>query len=269
MKLLQNRLEEIMDGQLISPPTILKLASHPIRWSLLIRLARSDYRVQDLVEYLKLPQNLVSYHLRQLRSGWLVTERKSSADERSVYYRLDLEQFHLFYMDAGEQLHPAITGARTAPDNEKIGSSTPSLRILFLCTENSARSQMAEALMRHLSHGTIAAYSAGNRPAQQVHPLAQRVMQRMGIDISQAIPRHCETFFREHFDAIVTVCDRVRELCPLFPNDPERIHWSFPDPAQVEGTEEVQYAAFEQTARQLTTRIRLLITLLQREKGYL
>jgi DNA-binding transcriptional ArsR family regulator len=99
----------MIDGLLIAPPEVLKLAAHPIRWSVLTRLARSDYRVQELVAFLQLPQNLVSYHLRQLRATKLVMERKSSADERSIYYCLDVEQFRALYPQAGEQLHPALT----------------------------------------------------------------------------------------------------------------------------------------------------------------
>lgn len=256
-----------MDSLLIAPPEVLKLAGHPIRWSMLTRLARSDYRVQELVAFLQLPQNLASYHLRQLRAGNLVTERKSSADERSVYYSLDWEHFRALYLQAGEQLHPALTGATIEPgDKEQSGKAphTP-LRVLFLCTANSARSQMAEALLRQLSHGTIEAFSAGSHPAERVHPLAIQVMERTGIDMRLARPKHFDEFRSQHFDAIVTVCDRVREVCPVFPDDPERIHWSFPDPAQVEGSEEAQYHAFGQTSLQLATRIRLLITLLERE----
>ncbi len=255
-----------MEDMLIAPPEILKIVGHPIRWSVLTRLARSDYRVQELVAFLQLPQNLVSYHLRQLRSIKLVNERKSSADERSVYYSLDMEQFRSLYLQAGEQLHPALTGS--AVDlSDKPADKRPQLplRVLFVCTENSARSQMAEALMRHLSHGTIEAFSVGSHPAERVHPLAVRVMERAGIDMSQAHPKHFEEFLGQHFDAIVTVCDRVREVCPVFPDDPERIHWSFPNPAEVTGSEDAQYRAFEQTLLQLTTRIRLLITVLERK----
>jgi protein-tyrosine-phosphatase len=124
---------------------------------------------------------------------------------------------------------------------------------------------MAEALLRHVSHKTIEAFSAGSRPAAQVHPLAVQVMQHSGLDICRAHPKHVSQFHDQHFDVIVTVCDRVREVCPVFPHDPERIHWSFPDPALVEGSEERRSHAFEQTSLQLTTRIRLLITLLERE----
>lgn len=256
-----------MDGLFISPPEVLKLAGHPIRWSVLTRLARSDYCVQELVAFFQLPQNLVSYHLRQLRAGNLVTERKSNADERSVYYSLDLEKFRTLYTQAVSQLHPALTERSIGPtaSHQPGNADLPPLRVLFLCIENSTRSQMAEALLRHLSYGTIEAYSAGSQPAERVHPLAVRVMEHTGLDMSQARPRHFDAFRGQHFDAIVTVCDRVREVCPAFPNDPERIHWSFSDPALVEGSEEVRSHAFEQTSLQLTTRIRLLITLLERE----
>jgi protein-tyrosine-phosphatase len=252
---------------LLTPPEVLKLAGHPIRWSMLNRLARSDYRVQELVAFLQLPQNLVSYHLRQLRTGNLVTERKSNADERSVYYSLDLEQFRDRYLQAGEQLHPALANIPIDLGNEEQRECTPAalLRVLFLCTENSARSQMAEALLRHLSHGTIEAFSAGSAPAKQIHPLATRVMKCTGIEMGQAHPKHVDEFQGQHFDAIVTVCDRVREVCPVFPDDPERIHWSFPDPALVVGSEEEQYHAFEHISLQLATRLRVLIILLERE----
>src|SRR6266700_750945 len=100
------RLEKAMDGLFVSPPSVLKLVSHEVRWNLLHLLAHSDYRVHDLVEQLKLPQNLVSYHLKQLRQERLVTDRRSSADERSVFYSLDVEQLHVRYVAASPQLHP-------------------------------------------------------------------------------------------------------------------------------------------------------------------
>lgn len=252
-----------MDSLLNAPPEVLKLVGHPIRWGVLSHLARSDYRVQELVAFLQLPQNLVSYHLRLLRAGSLVTERRSSADERSVYYSLDVEHFRALYLQAGEQLYPALMAGLIEPGDQGEAYQTP-LRVLFLCTENSARSQMAEALLRQLSHGMIEAFSAGSYPAEQVHPLAIKVMEHIGIDMRQAHPKHIDEFRNQHFNAIVTVCDRVREDCPDFPGGPERIHWSFPDPARVEGSEEAQYNAFEQTSLQLARRLRFLITLLER-----
>ncbi len=254
-----------MDTAGLYPPSVLKLVAHEIRWAVIRELARSDYRVQELVERLQLPQNLVSYHLRKLREGHLVTERRSSADEREVYYHLDLEQFQERYLAAGSLIHPTVTTLKENSPFLEMPSST--LRVLFLCTQNSARSQMAEALLRHLSHGKVEAYSAGSQPAEQVHPLARRVMKQMGIDMSQAIPKHFQVFEGQAFDAIVTVCDRAVESCPPWPDDPELVHWSFPDPASVQETEAEQLRAFEQTSQQLATRIRLLLPLLERKKS--
>src|SRR5438105_15217706 len=104
-----------MEDVLVQPPNVLKLIAHAVRWNLLHLLAHSDYRVQDLVEKLKLPQNLVSYHLKRLRLGQLVTERRSSADERSVFYSLDLERLQTHYLAAGDTLHPALTATATTP----------------------------------------------------------------------------------------------------------------------------------------------------------
>src|SRR5215472_2452590 len=151
------------------PPEVFKLAGHPVRWNLLTRLARSDERVQDLVEQLKLPQNLVSYHLRQLRDGHIVHERRSSADERTVYYSFNFEQFQTHFLSAGKMLHPAMIDC-SSEDKRQPDRVMPKLRVLFLCTHNSARSQMAEVLLRHLSHGEIEAFSAGSDPAPRIHP---------------------------------------------------------------------------------------------------
>jgi protein-tyrosine-phosphatase len=246
------------------PPEVFKLAGHPVRWNLLMRLARSDERVQDLVEQLKLPQNLVSYHLRQLRDGHLVRERRSSADERTVYYSLDFEQFQTQFLSAGKTLHLAMIDG-SFEDRRPPDRLTPKLRVLFLCTHNSARSQMAEVLLRHLSHGAIEAYSSGSDPAPRVHPLAVAAMEAIGINMHEQYPKHFDRYRGQHFDAIVTVCDRVREVCLTFPDDPERIHWSFPDPARVVGEPEEQYAVFERMGLQLASRLRLLMTVLNRE----
>ncbi len=118
-----------MEGLLVPLPGVLKLVAHEARWNLLQLLAHSDYRVHDLVGKLQLPQNLVSYHLKQLRQGQLVTERRSSADERSVFYSLDVEQLHALYVAAGENLHPAVTAAMTVPQPHEGTSTQPPLRI--------------------------------------------------------------------------------------------------------------------------------------------
>jgi len=257
-----------MDTELISVKSLnfLKLLAHDVRWKILSMLARSDYCVQELVRLLEQPQNLVSYHLRRLREQDIITERRSSADGRDIYYSLDLNILHRLYFSTGEALHPALSNVEATIEKNLPPLSRKPIRVLFLCTENSARSQMAEALLRHLSQGQVEAFSAGSHPTS-LHPYAVQVMAAMGIAISGQQSKHYNQYLGQSFDRIVTVCDRVRESCPNFPGDPERIHWSFLDPAAQEGSVEARYHAFEQTALQLTNRIRFLLILLEREKG--
>jgi protein-tyrosine-phosphatase/DNA-binding transcriptional ArsR family regulator len=246
------------------PPDFLKLLAHDLRWSLVSALARSDHRVNELVRLLDLPMNLVSYHLKQLRDQHLVTERRSSADGRDVYYSLDLDLLRARYFATGAALHPALIPTDGPSDDQTDTPAPTPIRVLFLCTHNSARSQMAEALLRHFGGDRVLAFSAGSQPAE-VHPDAMRAIAALGIDISQQHSKHLDVFADQSFDYIITVCDRVREVCPLFPDDPERIHWSFPDPAAVEDAV-ARERAFQQTAQQLLTRIRHLITLIARRQ---
>ena len=133
------------------------------------------------------------------------------------------------------------------------------------CTQNNARSQMAEALLRHLSHGTIEVYSAGSSPAARIHPLVLRTMEAVGIEMYEQYPKHLNRYQGQHFDTIVTISDWEHETGPTFPNASEQINWSFPDPTRVTGSDEKQYAAFKQIGLQLTTRLRLLMTVLNRK----
>jgi ArsR family transcriptional regulator, arsenate/arsenite/antimonite-responsive transcriptional repressor / arsenate reductase (thioredoxin) len=260
------RLEEMMQSVPLQAPPVLKLLAHDLRWSLVQQLVQSDYRVTELVEQVRQPLNLVSYHLRQLRQAGLVHERRSSADERSFYYSLDLERVHTLYLEASSDLHPAL-GSEIAPaERSQWQFAGPPPRLLFLCTGNSARSQMAEVLARHLSQGQVAAFSAGSRPAPQIHPLAMRATARLGADLGHQWPKHLDVFTGQTFDRVITLCDRVREVCPDFPGSPRPIHWSFPDPSAAQGSEEERQRVFDQLAVQLTVRIRLLLTLLERER---
>ena len=136
-------------------------------------------------------------------------------------------------------------------------------RVLFLCTHNAARSQMAEGILRDLSRGAVEVFSAGTEPAG-VHPLAIRALRDMGIDISGQRSKHVDEFANQTFDFVATLCDSARELCPVFPSDPEMIHWSFPDPGAVVGTEQERLQAFKQTARELATRLRPFLALVER-----
>jgi ArsR family transcriptional regulator, arsenate/arsenite/antimonite-responsive transcriptional repressor / arsenate reductase (thioredoxin) len=167
------------------------------------------------------------------------------------------------YAQVAVDLHPAL-GAQIHPQmSRQWDLPKPPLRVLFLCTENSARSQMAEALLRHLTHGGIETASAGSVPAKQVHPLTLRVMQEAGVDMSRAVPKSLDRFRQEHFATVITVCDRAREVCPSFPGHPDLIHWSLPDPVLVQGSEEEHYQAFKQTAEHLRVRLQFLLPLLE------
>jgi protein-tyrosine-phosphatase len=135
------------------------------------------------------------------------------------------------------------------------------LRVLFLCTGNAARSQMAEALLRHLSKSRIEVFSAGSAPEAGVHPAARATLGRQyGIDSTGLRPKPMRDFLGQPFDFVITVCDRVAEACPVFPGDPERIHWSFEDPAVVADAE-ARTRAFEYVASGLAARLRIWMSL--------
>jgi len=240
-------------------PDLLKLLAHDLRWRLVQFLAHSDLRVQELAERLARPLNLVSYHLAQLRRGALVTERRSSSDGRDIYYSLDLLRLRLLYREAGVALHPAMTswseGDVTVPS---LASRSSPLKVLFLCTHNSARSQMAEALLRQLGGAAVEVQSAGSE-ASTVHLLAVETMRERHIDISSQRSKHVDIFAGQSFDYVVTVCDRMREVCPMFPGKPEQIHWSIGDPAAVAGGVDEQRQAFAATAAELTVRLHFFL----------
>lgn len=135
------------------------------------------------------------------------------------------------------------------------------LRVLFLYTGNAARSQMAEALMRKLSRGRADVFSAGTHTRSMIHPVASAVLQEhFDVDPTELRPKHMNRFVGEAFDFVITVCDRAAENCPVFPGDPERIHWSFEDPAAVEEGA-AQRRAFETVANGLAARLRIWMAL--------
>lgn len=244
------------------PLEFLKLLAHDIRWQILLALSKSDYRVNELVKIVKEPANLISYHLKSLRTKDLVSERRSSCDSRDIYYSLNLDKFRRMYFETGQVLHPAL-GTHTEIETKAV-ATTPA-RVLFLCTHNSARSQMAEALLRKMGGIRVEVFSAGSEPTN-IHPLAIKVMSGRGIDLSTHRSKHLGEFAGQSFDYVISVCDKVREVCPVFPGNPEHIHWSFPDPVAVQGTQQTQQRGFEETARGLTTRIQYLLLMIDRSK---
>jgi protein-tyrosine-phosphatase/DNA-binding transcriptional ArsR family regulator len=244
----------------LSPPAFLQLLADPHRWQLLGELAQSDRRVGELTALVGSPQNLVSYHLAELRHAGLVRARRSSADGRDTYYRADLHRCRELLRDAGAALHPSLAVAPVA--TEPVGTRRGRAPVvLFLCTGNSARSQMAEALIRKRAGDAVVAVSAGSHP-KPVHPNTVQVMSAYGIDLAGRPARHLNEFAGQRFDYVVSLCDRVREVCPPFAGGPETIHWSIPDPTGAGDSDTDTYPAFERTAAELDTRIGFLLQLI-------
>jgi protein-tyrosine-phosphatase len=214
--------------------------------------------VHELTGLIGEPQNLVSYHLGRLRDARLVSARRSSADRRDAYYTVDLARIGGLLAATGGALHPGLRLTRPAPH----GAGPGAVRVLFLCTGNSARSPMAEALARALSGGVIEAYSAGSHP-KPMHPNALRVMRdEHGLDLTGQASKHLDVFAGQRFDWVISLCDRVREVCPQFPDHPETIHWSIPNPATGNAADDATYPLFQQTAAELVTRIGFLLAVL-------
>jgi ArsR family transcriptional regulator, arsenate/arsenite/antimonite-responsive transcriptional repressor / arsenate reductase (thioredoxin) len=246
-----------------SAPRFLRLAAHPLRWHLLRELAHSDRRVGELCELVGRRQSLVSYHLRQLRDSGVVSVRRSGADGRDTYYALDLARCGEMLTSAGAALHPGLAPSAPPQVGKRRGATLAS--VLFLCTGNSARSQMAEALCAQLSGGAVSAVSAGSHP-KPLHPNAVRVMRNRGIDISAQRAKHLSDFAGRRFDHVISLCDRVREVCPDFDRAPALIHWSIPDPARGPGGHEQTLGAFERTAAELERRIGFLLDAIKATK---
>lgn len=241
----------------------LRLAGHPVRWQLLGELARSDRQVRELTALVGQRQSLTSYHLGQLRAAGLVTMRRSSADGRDTYCTLNLALYRERHAESGAALHPGLRLVPAAPARPRAGGpGQPPVRVLFLCTGNSARSQMAEAILERVGGPGIEAASAGSHP-KDLHPDAVRAMRERGIDISGARSKHLNEFVEQRFDYVISLCDRVREVCPDFPGPPAMVHWSMPDPAAEAAAGHDSYPAFIRTADELNTRIQFLLYLIK------
>jgi protein-tyrosine-phosphatase/DNA-binding transcriptional ArsR family regulator len=236
------------------PLGVLRLVGHPVRWRLLGELASSDRRAGDLATLLDLRQNLASYHLGLLRRAGLVATHRSTADGRDTWYRLDVGACRDGLAAAGPLLHPALRFAPAPP--VPSGAGGPPVRVLFLCTGNSARSPMAEALLRAAAGDAVDATSAGSHP-HPVRPEAVAAMAARGLDISGHRPRHLDELAGRAFDHVITVCDRVREVCPELPEARSVAHWSMADPGAATDPD-----AFVRTADELAERVDHLLPVL-------
>lgn len=222
------------------------------RWRLIAALRLGDRQVGELVAHLALPQNLVSYHLGLLRQAGLVKIHRSDADARVVYYGLDLAALQAAHRQIGLGL---------ALPNLADRSSEPIPPVIFLCTKNSARSQMAEGWLRHMSGGKILVRSAGTQPAS-IHPLAIAAMREVGIDIGYQRSKGVASITDLEIGLVVTVCDLAREECPPALLTKPMLHWSIPDPVRETGDDTTRLEAFRAARDQLRARVEGLIAAL-------
>jgi arsenate reductase (thioredoxin) len=128
------------------------------------------------------------------------------------------------------------------------------IRVLFVCTHNSARSIMAEALLRHHGSGDFEAFSAGTEPSE-VRPLTLRVLQEAGLDVSDARSKSVDELIGQPFDYVITVCDQARQVCPAFPGSHQSLHWGYEDPSTAEGSEDERLLAFRRVCTQISGRV--------------
>lgn len=165
----------------------------------------------------------------------------------------------------GELLDLELTIAAAGRASRRENSMSP-IRVLFVCTHNSARSQIAEALLERYGGDDFEVHSAGTE-ATRVNPYAVRVLAEQGIDWSTARSKVITEFLDQRFDYVITVCDRARETCPVFPGSENTLHWGLDDPSEVEGSDDERLAAFRRTEMEVTARLRPFIEVALRAAG--
>jgi protein-tyrosine-phosphatase/DNA-binding transcriptional ArsR family regulator len=247
-------------------PTFLTLAGHPLRWTMLVELAESDRQVGELTRVLGHPQGLVSYHLGRLRAGGLVSSHNSSFDGRAVYYRVNLDRCGELLAATGAAIHPGLQSSGPPIPARLVAGDRRHVRVLFVCTGNGTRSQIAEALLRSKAGDTFKVASAGSHP-KPIHPNAIRVLAERGIDVSDAQSKPITQFSSRHFEYVITLCDKVREICPEFPGQRWAMHWSIEDPSQLPGSGRATLPAFRAVAADLESRIGFLISLINNDSS--
>ena len=155
-----------------------------------------------------------------------------------------------YYCDNGPGVFLGMSSEKNRP-----------LRALILCTGNSARSQMAEAVLNQKGRGRFIAESAGSQPAARVNPYAVEALREAGIEWKERRPRGIDELGSDSWDIVITVCDRAKEACPIFPGQPALAHWGMEDPAGVEGNEETKRRAFREALQLISRRIDLMLAL--------
>ncbi len=188
-----------------------------------------------------------------------IAEQRATIDRR----RSELDRLESELIDLGDTI--AAAGRARSARKDRPMTDTP-LRVLFVCTGNSARSQIAQALLERFGGADFSVESAGTTP-KGVNPYAIRVLAEIGIDWSAARSKSVSEFVDERFDYVITVCDRARQSCPVFPGQYNSLHWGLEDPAEVEGTDAEKLAAFRQTRLELTERLRPFVEIALRAAG--
>ena len=183
------------------------------------------------------------------------SQRAAVARQRADLDRLDSEltDLELTILAAGR-------ARQSRPRQETSPMSADPIRVLFVCTGNSARSQIAEALLRDFGGADFDVNSAGTEP-KGVNPYTLQVLDEIGIDWSGARSKSATQFLGQPFDYVITVCDRARQTCPVFPGNHNTMHWGLDDPAEVEGTDREKLEAFRRTRTEVATRLRPFVEL--------
>jgi arsenate reductase len=222
---------------------------------LVVTLRRLGLRPDDAG---RAAQGLLAGHIDDGLGDVLTQQLAAIAKQRA-----DLDTLEGEILDLRETIHAA---RQVRAGQEATMSDTPPIRVLFLCTGNSARSQIAQALLQQAGGDDFEVESAGTEP-KGVNPYTIRVLAESGIDWSQARSKAVTEFVPQPWDYVITVCDRARQACPVFPGRHDQLHWGLEDPAEVEGTDEQKMDAFRRTRMEVAIRLRPFVTLARRAAG--
>ncbi|MFG1360164.1 MULTISPECIES: arsenate reductase/protein-tyrosine-phosphatase family protein [Xanthobacter] len=236
-------------------------------YRLLLRYVPYGLPAGDIARLLAVAHNTMSVHLGLLERAGLVTSRREG---RSIIYAASLSTagpvLSQLMAEMGFAVSPRCgTGPAAFPQLRPVAANNRVYNVLLVCSANSARSLIAEALLNREGRGRFRAFSAGSRPKHKPHPMAIAMLQSLGYDASALTSKSWDAFAADdapEMDFIITTCDTAAgEICPAFPGHPLRVHWGLPDPVLVKGTEAEQKAAFLQTYRHLATRMSAFVNL--------
>lgn len=239
-------------------PAIFKAMADPNRLRILDLLMQGESCNYELTEWLNITPSLLSHHLRTLREAGLVVSRRDAIDGRWVYYAVDRETVVFWRQWFSEMFDLARIQPRSSgcgPENQlsEVEPDGAQHRVLFLCTGNSARSQMAEAIVNTRLAGRWQAVSAGTHPADRVHPLAVAALDELGIDWHDQQTKTTDNFQGEPFDLVVTLCNNARREVPDWVES--SVHVGFTDPVQARGSEAEIWQVFRQVRNDIAAQI--------------